>query len=211
MKKLLFLLCITVPVVATAQVVNFAKTLPVRSYSIGITPSYYIDAGSALLQDIGVEPGESEDMDIGLGDGGALAVGLSGGYAINYSLDLGARFIYVMNGAPQFGVDLQYLLHETRSSYFSVIGGLHHWKSFGFDLTGLYTFTPRYFLNFTVGLDMDLNLNPDPDNSFRSHFWLPVNVGFNVNDQTFLFAEYDLRLSSYAWGIVSVGVNFIIR
>jgi hypothetical protein len=38
-----------------------------------------------------------------------------------------------------------------------------------------------------------------------------VNVGFNLNDLTFLFAEYDLQVSQWSWGILSVGVNFILR
>lgn len=205
MKKLLILLCLAIPAWASAQVVNFAKTLPVRAYSVGLTPSFYLNAeGSVGMRSIGIEP---EDA-IG---GGALAMGLSGGYGINYSLDINAKIIYVHNGMHFFGADMQYLLYEARRSYFSVIAGLHYWDHFGADLTGLFTYSPRYYLNFTVGLDMDINHDPDMDNKIRTRFWLPVNVGFNLNDRTFLFAEYDLQVSQWSWGILSAGVNFIIR
>jgi len=201
MKRLLILVCFAIPIAGSAQVVNFAKTLPERAFSVGLTPSYYIDAGSVGLRSVGVDANE----------GSALAVGLSAGYGLKYSLDMNAKFIYVHNGIHFFGVDFQYLAYETRSSYFSVIAGLHHWDNFGIDLTGLFTYSPRYYLNFTFGLDMDLNYDPDMENNLRTRFWLPVNVGFNLNDQIFLFAEYDLQVSQWSWGILSVGVNFIFR
>ena len=82
---------------------------------------------------------------------------------------------------------------------------------FGVDLTGLFTYSPRYSVNLTVGLDMDINYDPDMPNNIRARAWLPVNAGFNLNDVTFLFAEFDLPVSQWSWGIVSVGANFILR
>ncbi len=57
--------------------------------------------------------------------GGALALGVSGGYGINYSLDVNAKIIYVVGGKPFFGADVQYLVHEARYTYISV----HRWPA----------------------------------------------------------------------------------
>jgi hypothetical protein len=202
MRKLFLIFMLAMPALLAGQVVNFAKTLPERAFSVGLTPSYYFDpANNVGLRDIGVDADQAWP----------LAIGLSGGYGLQYSLDLNARFIYVLNGTPCFGVDLQYLAYETRQSYFSVIAGLHRWDNYGVDLTGLYTWSPRYYVNFSVGVDMDLNYDPDLDNHIKARFWLPVNVGFNLNEMTFLFAEVDLQVSQWSWGIAAVGVNFILR
>ncbi|MFH0756221.1 MAG: hypothetical protein V2B15_02905 [Bacteroidota bacterium] len=201
MKRYLLLLLLVSPFMASGQVVNYAKTLPERAFSVGLTPAFFMDNGSVGLRSIGVDAGQ----------GGALAIGLSGGYGLQYSLDLSAKFIYVMDGIPYFGVDLQYLLYETRNSYFSMIAGLHHWDNFGVDLTGLFSYSPRRHFNLSAGLDMDLNYDPEMPNKIRTRFWLPVNAGFDVNERTFLFAEYDLPVSQWSWGIVAIGANFIFR
>ena len=78
MKRFLLLIFLAAPFLVSGQVVNFAKTLPDRAFSAGLIPSYYIDASSVGLRSIGVDADE----------GGALAVGLTGGYGIQYSLDL---------------------------------------------------------------------------------------------------------------------------
>ncbi len=201
MKKHFLLLLLLIPFMAYGQVVNYAKILPERAFSVGLTPSYFFDNGNVGLRSIGVE---AEDE-------GALAIGLSGGYGINYSLDINAKFIYVMNGMPFFGVNLQYLLYETRKSYFSMSAGVHYWDNVGVDLTGLFTYSPRYHINLTAGLDLDVNYDPAMDNKIRARVWLPVNVGFNLNEQTVLFAEYNLQVSEWSWGIAALGVKFIFR
>jgi hypothetical protein len=201
MKRLLLLLFLALPAISSGQVVNYAKTLPERSFSVGVTPSWYLDNGNVGLRSIGVEADQ----------GGALAVGLTGGYGLQYSLDLGAKFIYVMDGVSYFGVDLQYLIYEARNSYFSVIGGLHRWDNFGADLTGLFTYSPRYHINLSAGLDLDVNYDPDMPSNVRARVWLPVNVGFNINELTFLFVEYNLQVSELSWGILALGANFIFR
>lgn len=200
-KRLFLLICIMLPVAVSGQVVNFAKTLPQRAFSVGLSPAYYIDNNSIGLNSIGIEGDE----------GGGIVAGLTGGYGVNYSMDLGVKFLYVHGGRPFFGVDMQYLLYEARKSYFSVIGGFHRWDAFGADLTGLFTYSPRYEWNFSVGLDLDVDYLSQYDTSIRTRFWLPVNVGYNVNDMAFLYAEFDLQVSELSWGIVAVGANFIFR
>jgi len=201
MKRLSILLLLAIPFMATGQVVNFAKTLPERSYSLGITPSFYFNNDNVGLRSVGVEADER----------GAFALGISGGYGIQYSLDVSAKFLYVVGGKPFFGADLQYLIHEGRNAYISVIGGLHYWDNFGVDLTGLFTYAINFDINFTTGLDLDVNYDPEMDNNIRARVWLPVNIGFNLSRYTFLYAEYDLQVSQLSWGIVSVGANFIFR
>ena len=171
------------------QVVNFAKTLPERAFSIGVSPAYHIDRNVVLF------------------DAGGPAIGVSGGYGIQYSLDVGAKYIYFLNGTDYLGIDVQYLLHEARNSYFSAIAGLHKWDQYGFDLTGLYTYTPRYLVNFSVGLDMDVSFAAE----INPRFWIPVNVGLNLNEMMFVYAEYNLPVSERAWDIVALGINFILR
>lgn len=188
-KRFFFLLLFSAPLLVSGQVVNFAKTLPERAFSVGITPAYHIDRNVILF------------------DAGGAAFALNGGYGLQYSIDVNARYVYFMNGPDYIGIDMQYLLHEARQTYFSVIAGLHKWDQFGFDLTGLYTYSPRYFLNLSVGLDMDLSfatvVNP--------RFWVPVNVGLNVNEKMFVYVEYNLPVSERSWDIVALGVNFVIR
>jgi hypothetical protein len=182
-------LLIFISTLVSGQVVNFAKTLPERAFSVGITPAYHFDYNVILF------------------DAGGPAIGVNAGYGLQYPLDFNARYIYFFNGADYFGLDLQYLLHEARYSYFSVIAGLHRWEEYGFDLTGLYTYSPRYFLNLSVGLDMDLSFATE----INPRFWLPVNVGLNINEMTFLYAEFNLPVSERAWSIVALGATFIFR
>ena len=189
MKRLILLLLITLPFMASGQVVNFAKTLPERAFSVGLAPAYHIDRNVILF------------------DAGGPAIGINGGYGLQYSLDVNARYIYFQNGRDYFGVDLQYLLHEARFSYFSVIAGLHRWDEYGFDLTGLYTYAPRYDFNFSVGLDMDLSFATE----INPRFWIPVNVGYNLNEMMFIYAEYNLPVSERSWDIMALGINFILR
>ncbi len=151
MKRLFPFVILLVPFIATGQVVNFAKTLPVRSYSIGLTPAWHFNNGLTGLRNVGI--GEDEP--------GTFAVALNGGYALNYSMDLGAKYMYVYGGKHYFGVDLQYLLYEGRKSYFSMVAGLHSWDGYGVDLTGLFTWSPRYFINLTAGVDVDVDYFPD--------------------------------------------------
>jgi len=200
-KRFILLLLIVIPVMASGQVVNYAKTLPVRSFSLGITPAYHLGANNVGIRNIGVP----EDQF------GAFALGVSGGYGLTYSMDVSAKFIYVMGGKPFFGADLQYLIHEGRNSYFSVIGGVHNWDNFGVDLTGLFTYALSYNVSISGGLDMDVNYDPDMPNKIRPRVWLPVNIGFNVSKYTFLYAEFDLQVSQWSWSILAVGANFIFR
>ncbi len=201
MKRLLFLLLLATPLWVSGQVVNFAKTLPERSFSLGVTPSYYFNNSNVGLRSIGVDEDQA----------GALAIGVSGGYGINYSLDLNAKIIYVMGGKPFIGADVQYLIYEARYTYISVIGGLHYWDNFGADITGLFTYMLNNNVSISGGLDFDVNYDPDMDGNVRFRGWLPVNVGFNVSRYTYLYAEYDLQISQWSWGIASIGANFIFK
>lgn len=201
MKNILSIVLVLLPLTLGAQVVDFAKTLPVRSFSLGISPSFHMDNGNIGLRSIGVSPEEN----------GSLGVTVSGGYGLLYSLDLGVKYMYMLNGTDYFGVNLQYLVHEARHSYFSVIGGLHRWDGYGIDLTGLFTYAPNYTVNISGGLDMDLNYDTDMESNIRTRFWVPLNVGFNVNDLTFIYGELNVQVSQLSWSIVALGANFIFR
>ncbi len=196
---------LTLPFLATGQVVNYAKTLPQRAFSVGLVPAYYFDNASVGLRSIGVQPDEQ----------GSFSVALTGGYGIQYSLDLGVKYTYVLNGTDYFGVDLQYLAYEARNAYFSVIAGLHRWDGYGIDLTGLFTYSPNYFLNLSAGVDLDVDYytdyNETGDSKVGARFWLPVNVGINAGEMVFIYAEYDLPVSQYSWGIAALGINIVIR
>ncbi len=201
MKRLFILLLLAIPMWLSGQVVNYAKTLPERSFSLGVAPSWYFNNSNVGLRSIGVEEDQA----------GALAIAVSGGYGINYALDVNAKVIYVVGGKPFIGADLQYLVYETRYTYISVFGGLHYWDNFGADITGLFTYAINYSINLSAGLDFDINYDPDMDSSVRFRAWLPVNIGFNINKYTFLYAEYNIQVSQWSWGIAAIGANFIFR
>lgn len=192
---------LAMPTMLSGQVVNFAKTLPERSFSLGVAPAWYFNNDNVGIRSIGVDEDQA----------GALAIGVSGGYGINYNLDVNAKIIYVVGGKPFIGADIQYLIHEARYTYFSVIGGLHYWDNVGLDLTGLFTYMLNYDISLSGGLDFDINYDPTMDSSVRFRAWLPVNIGFTIGRDTFLFAEYALQISQWSWGIASVGANFIFR
>lgn len=189
MKRLFFLLLLFLSVTLSAQVVNFAKTLPERAWSVGLTPAYHFDNNVVTF------------------DAGGASVALNGGYGLLYSLDVNARYVYFFNGADYYGVDVQYLIHEARKSYFSAIGGLHYWDDFGLDLTGLFTYMLQYEINLSIGLDFDLSFA----SQMNPRFWIPLNVGFNIDEMVFLYAEYNLPVSERAWGIVAIGANVVLR
>jgi hypothetical protein len=189
MKRLLFLLLFSTSLTLYAQVVNFPKTLPQRAWSVGLSPAYHFD------------------RDVVLFEGGGASLALNGGYGILYSVDVNARYIYFFNGADYIGIDAQYLIYETRKSYVSAIAGLHYWDVFGFDLSGFFTYTPRYEFSFSIGLDMDLSFAEE----VNPRFWIPLNIGYNLNEMTFLYFEYNLPVSDLSWGIVALGANVILR
>jgi hypothetical protein len=185
MKRFLLVIFLFVSYFASAQVINFGKTLPVGSYSIGVSASH--------------------NTDTYLSDGG-FSFMASGGLGLAYSVDMNLKYGYY-TGADYFGADVQYLFKETRKSYFNIIGGLHYQDDFGFDLTGSYTYIPEFWINLTVGLDFDLIMGDDL--SFKA--WVPLNAGVNLGNIVFLYFEYDLPANEKAWDIISLGANFIIR
>jgi hypothetical protein len=189
MKRLLLLLLFSTSLTLSAQVVNFPKTLPQRAWSVGLSPAYNID------------------RDVVLFEGGGASVALNGGYGILYSLDVNARYMYFFNGPDYIGIDAQYLLYESRNSYVSAIAGLHYWDVFGCDLSGFFTYTPRYEFSFSIGLDMDLSFAEE----VNPRFWIPLNVGYNVTEMMFLYAEYNLPVSDLSWGIMALGINVVLR
>jgi hypothetical protein len=189
MKRLLLLLLFSTSLTLSAQVVNFPKTLPQRAWSVGLSPAYNID------------------RDVVLFEGGGASVALNGGYGILYSLDVNARYMYFFNGPDYIGIDAQYLLYESRNSYVSAIAGLHYWDVFGCDLSGFFTYTPRYEFSFSIGLDMDLSFAEE----VNPRFWIPLNVGYNVTEMMFLYAEYNLPVSDLSWGILALGINVVLR
>jgi len=189
MKRVLFLLLFSLSITLSGQVVNFAKTLPQRAWSVGLTPAWHFDRNVILF------------------DSGGPSFTLSGGYGILYSLDVNARYTYFVNGRDYIGVDVQYLFYEARKSYFSVIGGLHSWDQFGMDLTALFTYTPRFEISLSTGLDFDLSFGT----VVNPRIWVPLNIGYNVNEMIFIFAEYSLPVSERSWDIMAIGANVVIR
>ena len=189
MKRLFLFLLFSASLSLYAQVINFPKTLPFQAWSVGLTPSYHID------------------RDVVLFDAGGPAIAVNGGYGILYSLDVNARYIYFFNGADYVGVDMQYLVYETRNTYISVLGGLHYWEVFGCDISGYITYTPRFEWSLSTGLDLDLSFAQD----VNPRFWSPLNVGYNLTEEAFLYAEYKLPVSNLSWGIVALGINYVLR
>jgi len=174
------------PQVSPAQVINFGKTLPVRSFSLTAAPVYNVDnvfhweqAGMSYL--------------------------VMAGYGFTYNLDMSAKYGYY-NGADYFGVDLQYLFRETRQSYYSLYGGVHKWDEYGVDATVTYTYTPQYWANLSIGLDLDVDISV-----LELRAWVPLNFGINIDDRYFIYLEYNLPATEEAWDILGGGVTFIFR
>lgn len=185
MKRILILGLFSLSLSLQAQVINFGKTLPVSSFSVGVAPTYNVD--NFLYP-------------------GGMSYVVFAGYGLRYDIDLNVRYI-LYNDQDYLGIDMQYLFREARNSYFTFIGGLHKWHEFGADLTGTFTYTPRYQLNLSTGLDMDFDLGTE----IEVRAWIPLNFGMNVTERMFVFLEYDLPMTERSWDILSGGLNFIIR
>jgi hypothetical protein len=185
MKRLLIFGLFGLSIAVNAQVINFAKTLPVRSFSIGASPTYNV--GNFLYP-------------------AGMSYFVFAGYGIGYDIDVNLRY-GIYEDTDYIGVDMQYLFRETRRSYFSIFGGLHKWNEFGVDLTGSYTYSPQYWVNFSTGLDLDVDLGTE----IEVRGWVPLNAGFNATEHIFVFVEYDLPVTERSWDILSLGMNFIIR
>lgn len=171
---------------AGAQVINFGKTQPVRSFSMTFAP--VLNMSSIFHPDL---------------------MGMSfiamAGYGLNYSMDLGVKYGYY-NGSDYFGAELQYLVRENRKSYYCFYGGLHKWEEYGIDLLGSVTYTPQYWANLSTGLDLDIDIS-----ELQLRAWIPLNFGINFDDRFFLFVEYDLPATEFAWDIFGGGLTYIIR
>lgn len=189
MKRILLLLFLAIPLLVSGQVVNIARTLPTRSFSLSPTAAWHVDNAVLLF------------------DAGGPSFSLGAGYGLQYALDVNARYVYFLNGPDYMGIDLQYLLHESRYNYFAAVAGVHRWDNYGLDLTGLYTYTPRYYVNLSVGLDMDISFA----SVVRPRFWVPLNAGFNLTEMIVLYVEYNLPVSQYSWDIFALGATFIFR
>jgi hypothetical protein len=200
---LLVFLSIIIFNTASSQVINFGKTLPVRAYSLTLAP--VLSTHNFLHRDLE-----------------GLSYLLMGGYGIGYDVDFSVKYGYTyaytrdgfVNSADFFGIEMQYLFRETRKSYYSFFGGIHKWEEYGIDLTVSYTFTPKYLINLSAGLDLDVDFtntgiieNPVPE--LRA--WIPLNFGWNFDDRYFLFLEYDLPVTQFSWDILGGGITFIFR
>lgn len=185
MKRYLILIFLFVTTLASAQVINFGKTLPVGSYSLGTSASYNTD---------------------GIYNDGGMSFMAFAGIGAGYSIDFNLKYGYYP-GKDYFGADMQYLFKETRKSYFNVIGGLHYQDDFVIDLTGSYTYSPEFWFSLTFGLDFDVVMS----DVLGIRAWVPLNAGVNLGNIVYLFFEYDLPANEKAWDVVSLGANFIIR
>lgn len=187
MKKIAVLFFFFLPILTYGQVVTFPKTLPQKAFSVGAAGVY--------------------NNDVFAFDNEGISFYIHAGYGIRYALDINVKYNLYLNGKDYLGVDLQYLFYETRKSYFSVITGLHIWENPGFDLTGVFTYAMRYWLNLSTGLDIDLDFTAE----VTPRFWIPLNAGVNAGERTFVYLEYNLPVSERAWGYVALGANIIIR
>lgn len=185
MKRNLLIFLLFISSLASAQVINFGKTLPVGAYSFGAAASYNYDSP--------------------YNDGGMSYMAFAG-FGASYAVDFNLKYIY-LPGRDFFGADVQYLFKETRKSYFNVIAGLHYENDFAFDFTGSYTYSPEFWLNLTIGLDFDVIMA----DQFRVAAWIPLNAGVSVGNIIFIFVEYDLPANGKSWDVLSLGVNYIIR
>ncbi len=174
---------------AWSQVINFGKTLPIRAYSLTLAPIYNAKDNPFHPEARGVS---------GM---------IMGGYGLKYDLDLEVKYAYFHGDAPDmFAAELQYLFRETRRNYYSIHGGVHKWKEFGLDGTFSFTYTPNYDVNLSAGVDIDVDIT-----EFELRAWIPLNIGFNIDDRYFLFLEYDMPATERAWDIFGGGVTFIFR
>ncbi len=184
MKRYLIIVFLFLATVSSAQVINFAKTLPMRAFSIGAAVANNTDTYTS--------------------DGG-MSYFLYGGYGIGYSFDINFKYGN-FPGDDFFGADMQYLFKETRKSYFTVIGGLHWQENIWVDMTGSYTYSAQYWLNFTFGIDIDISFAGEGPRA-----WIPLNAGINVNEYLYIFFEYNLPANDRAWDIIALGTTLIIR
>lgn len=189
MKKasLAIVVCLFFTVFSHGQVINFAKTLPVRAFSLTAAPVYNVPNVF------------HRDME-------GVSYMLMAGYGFGYDVDMSLKYAYT-NSDDFFGVDVQYLFRETRSSYYSFFGGMHKWEEYGIDLTVSYTHTPQYWINLSAGIDMDVDFT----SQLELRAWIPLNVGINLDDRYYLFLEYDLPANERAWDILGGGITFIFR
>ena len=198
---LAFLFLVLLSAELAAQVGRTARILPRRSFSLGLAPTWYPD-----VNNIGLDALYPDDTpELGLG------IGASARFASRYDMDMGARIIYVLEGSPWFGADMMYLVRVSRYSYFFIGGGLHYWDDPGLDITGIFTYYPRFQWGLTAGLDLDVNYDPRMDSNVRFRAWLPVNVSLEVSDMATLWAEFNLQVSQWSWSHLSLGANINFR
>lgn len=190
MKKILFaaVFSMLLNVALSAQVINFAKTLPVKAFSLTLSPIY-----------------NSAERNIYHPELRGMSYLIMAGYGYKYDVDFGVKYGYY-NGSDLFAADVQYLFRETRRSYYSFYGGVHKWEEYGLDLTLSFTHTPEYWLNLSTGLDIDADIS-----DFELRAWIPLNIGVNFDDRFYLFLEYDLPANDRAWDILGGGITLILR
>lgn len=173
---------------ALSQVINFAKTLPVRSYSLTLAPVYNVSQGNVYHPELR-----------------GLSYVVMAGFGYTYDLDFSLKYGYY-NGNDLFAADMQYMFRETRQSYYSLYGGIHKWKEYGMDMAVTFTYMPQYFITLSTGLDVDVDIS-----EFEMRAWIPLNFGINIDDRYYLFLEYDLPGNERSWDILGGGITFIFR
>ncbi|MDA3824246.1 MAG: hypothetical protein PF450_16760 [Bacteroidales bacterium] len=209
---LILLFFCTVSMTALPQVINFAKTLPTRAFSVSLAPLMHV--GGTYHPNI---DGLSYMLLLGYGIGYDVDISLKYGNSYSYAKNDVTDMNEIVKSPDFFAIDMQYLFRETRSSYYSLFGGIHKWDEYGIDLTFSYTHMPQYFINLTAGLDLDVDFTntralPHRVNSpLELRAWVPLSVGFNFDDRYYLFVEYDLPATEAAWDILGGGITFIFR
>ncbi|HKK63869.1 MAG TPA: hypothetical protein VJ951_14990 [Bacteroidales bacterium] len=189
MKKFLAVtLVLFIAATASAQLINFAKTLPVRAYSLTLAPIYNVSEGNVYHPELR----------------GMSYVAMLG-YGLKYDLDFGFKYGYY-NGKDLFAAEMQYMFRETRKSYYSFYGGIHKWKEYGLDAAVTFTHTPNYNIALSAGLDLDVDIS-----EFELRAWIPLNIGINFDDRYYIFFEYDLPGNERSWDILGGGMTFIFR
>jgi len=158
-KIILIYMTLLIPIFLSAQVFNTGQTLKRGKMTLGLFPTIY-----------------SSDFYIFM-DGG---YGLSKGADVNFKIGAGP--------ISYFGADYEMTLRSV-SPYISLSGGMHYFgESLGLDGTLNFTYPADKAWNIYSGLDMDININGNPN----IPIWLFAGAEFGYRQNITLLFEVDL-------------------
>lgn len=175
--------------VTFGQLFSTGQTMKPKKWSIGVEPSVIIN-------------GDTDFMLFG-----------HAGYGLKKGIDLGLKVGFLGNHDEYIGGDVEFAIGR----YFSVMGGAHHFGSFGIDGNILGTYPIRSDVRISSGFDVDMNFidkvnDQGEKDGKEAQFigWIPISLEIGLKKNLAFIFEAMINVTDDGYHFIGGGVNIYI-